>query len=198
MLSRVRFVAGMLALIWAVYLINFMVPIKLGVYPRDTGLLHLVGIFTSPLFHGSLGHIVSNSVPLAVLGFIFALRFELLSRAVLVSVLLIVCGNIGVWVFGGTGNHIGASGLIFAYFGYIIAGVFSRSSFLSKLRDVALAGVTMSIYGFFIFSLLSVQDGISWAGHAWGFAAGIILGTQHHRFNKEDTSYGSNTNLSGK
>lgn len=185
MTSRIKFVMFMLGTIWAVFFVNFIIPIKLGVHPRDLGPINLIGLVTSPLFHSGLGHILANSIPLAVLGFIYSMRFNTVSNAVVVTLYLTLIGNIGVWIFGGTGNHIGASGLIFAFFGYIIAGVFSKGTFFSKIRDIALTIITMMLYGFMIFSFFSIQDGVSWAGHTWGFIAGILLGSRHHFFNSD-------------
>lgn len=183
--NRVTFVLVLLATIWLVFAINFVIPAKFGVHPRELSLDSAIGLFTSPLFHGSLGHILANSMPLAILGFIYSMRFNSLTNAIVVTLYLTALGNIGVWMFGGYGNHIGASGLIFAFFGYIIAGVFSKGTIMSKLRDIVLASVTMFLYGFMVLSFFNVESGVSWSAHAWGFVAGLVLGAKHHFFNSD-------------
>lgn len=183
--NRINFILILLAVIWLVFAVNLIIPIKLGVHPRELSLSSAIGLFTSPFFHGSLGHIMANSIPLAMLGFIYSMRFNNLANAIVVTFYLTILGNVGVWLFGAYGNHIGASGLIFAFFGYIIAGVFSKGTILSKLRDIVLASVTMFLYGFMVLSFFNVESGVSWSAHAWGFVAGLVLGAKHHFFNSD-------------
>lgn len=183
--SRIKFVSYLMITIWVIFAINLILPIKFGVHPRELTLTSGLGLFTSPFFHGSLGHIMANSLPLAMLAFIYSLRFNTVVHAAVVTLYLTILGNIGVWLFGAYGNHIGASGLIFAYFGYIVSGIFSKGTILSKLRDIVLAAVTMFLYGFIILNLFHIENGISWSAHAWGFIAGIILGSKHHLFNND-------------
>ncbi len=102
-----------------------------GTFPRT---VHgLTGIPLSPFLHGSFGHVVSNSIPFLVLGGLIALR----GRQVLlrVSFIVIGLGGAGVWALGRPAIHIGASGLVFGYFGYLVA----RGWYERKLGSILMA-----------------------------------------------------------
>jgi membrane associated rhomboid family serine protease len=82
-----------------------------------------------------------------------------------------VVGGLGVWLIGSSNSiHIGASGLIFGYFGYLLLfGVLQR-----KFRDIIISAVVALGYGGIIFGVLPGQRGISWEGHLFGFIGGLL------------------------
>ncbi len=142
-----------------------------GIRPLDPW--GLVGIPLSPLLHNGFGHLGANTVPFAVLGglVLFGPHGDFL-RA---SLTIILIGGLGVWVVGdlfGPGNtvHIGASGLIFGYFGFLLARGFYARTFKAALIAVGVA----VIYGGLVFGVLPGQDGVSWQAHLCGFLAGIL------------------------
>ena len=77
----------------------------------------------------------------------------------------------GVWLAGRDGVHIGASSLVFGYFGYLVARGFFERSFMSVLIAVAVA----VFYGGLIFGLLPLGGFVSWEGHLFGLIGGVIL-----------------------
>jgi membrane associated rhomboid family serine protease len=136
-----------------------------GIHPRDGE--GLIGLVTSPLLHGDWGHLISNSIPFVVLGFFVLLRGK---RAFIeVTVVTAIVGGFAVWLLAASGtNHIGASGVIFGYFGFLVGyGVFDRS-----LKNIALAVLVGIMYGGMIYGVLPGRSGISWEGHLFGFLAG--------------------------
>ena len=185
--SKLRFTILLVSSIWIVFIINLLVPIKLGVHPRELSLMSGVGLFLNPFFHDNFAHIIGNTMPLAVLSFIYALRFKNEGAIILMTMMLIFFGSLGVWMFGEHANHIGASGLIFAYFGYIVGSVFTKSSLMAKLRDLLLASVAMVLYGVILFSLFSITPEISWSGHICGFVAGVVLSRFHYVLDSNNT-----------
>ncbi|PIE17736.1 MAG: rhomboid family intramembrane serine protease [Proteobacteria bacterium] len=158
----------MLAVLWGIEIIDQISGGALdahGIHPRQTE--GLIGLVTSPLLHADFGHLTANSVPFAVLGFFILLRG--LGDFIKVTVVTALVGGLAVWLVAGSNtNHIGASGVIFGYFGYLIAvGIFERS-----FKSIAVAAVVGVMYGGMVFGVLPGQPGVSWEGHLFGFLAG--------------------------
>jgi membrane associated rhomboid family serine protease len=138
-----------------------------GIHPRSTK--GLLGIALSPFLHGDFPHLISNSLPLLVLGGLVLAG----GRGVFfgTTIFVIVLGGGAVWLLAPTGtNHIGASGLVFGYLGFLLArGIFEKS-----IAWFLLSLAVLIAYGGLLFGVLPGQPGISWQGHLFGFVAGII------------------------
>jgi membrane associated rhomboid family serine protease len=167
------FMTGFLGLLWLIQLINwadsYHLDDRFGILPHHES--HLGDIFTAPLLHFSWPHLEGNSIPFLVLGFLAAYRG--LTRFVTVTLIVTITSGLAVWFFQ-SGNEltVGASGLIFGYFGYVLVrGLFDRN-----LIDV-IAGV---LAGVLYFSILTVAipgtPGVSWIGHAGGLVGGVLAG----------------------
>lgn len=159
---------GFVALLWVLELVSWALPIDpFGVHPREA--IGLVGILTHPFLHGSLGHVLGNSIGLLLFGGMIVLKEErdLYVTAALSSIL----GGLGIWVFGGAHtNHVGASGVVFGLFGYLLStGFFER-----KVGSIVLSVFVLLLWGGMIFGVLPGQQGISWEGHLFGFLAGVF------------------------
>lgn len=156
-------------LIWAVEAVNVLSGrqlTSLGVLPRH--LSGLVGIPLSPFIHGSGSHATVNTVPFLVLGGLVALRG--VKAFMSVSVFVILCGGAALWLFGRTSYHVGASGLIFGYFGYLVArGWYERSTVA-----ILAALLTLFLYGGLVWGVLPGRPFISWEGHLFGMLAGVL------------------------
>jgi membrane associated rhomboid family serine protease len=139
---------------------------RYGIQPRN--LAGLWGILAAPLLHVSWVHLAANTIPFVVLGWLVMLRK--ISDFVVVTALAILIGGLGVWVTGAANSiHLGASGLIFGYLGYLLArGYFERS-----LWAVLLGLVALVLYGGVLWGVLPGQPGISWQGHLFGFVGGV-------------------------
>jgi membrane associated rhomboid family serine protease len=139
---------------------------RFGVRPRSPA--GLWGILAAPLLHAGWLHLASNTGPFIVLGWLVLLRG--IGTFVVVTLCAMLLGGLGVWVFGGANSlHIGASGLVFGYLGYVLArGYFERS-----IRSVVLAVAAGILYGGLLVGLLPGQRGISWEGHVFGLLGGV-------------------------
>lgn len=163
-------VASFIVVLWALELVNAAFGHQLnvlGIRPRD--IEHLPGILVWPLLHADLAHLAMNTMPLALMGFFVALRG---SRVFLqTSVVIAVLAGLGVWIFGRPGIHIGASGLVFGYFGFLVAvGIYEKS-----LAALAIASFTLFYYGGLIFGVLPANSFVSWEGHLFGLMTGIYV-----------------------
>jgi len=128
----------------------------------------LIGIIISPFVHYGIPHLLANTIPLAILGGLIAItNSKLFIRATFIIVLL---GGTGVWLLGRFAIHVGASGLVFGYFGFLIA----RSFYERSLSSIVLAAVVIFLYGGMIWGVLPVEPYISWEAHLFGFISGII------------------------
>ncbi len=169
--AQIAVLGGWTIIAWGLEAVDqFVVPRSLddyGIRPRD--LDGLWGILGAPLLHGGFGHLAANTVPFLVLGW-----FVLAGRKgdfFLVSVIVIVLGGAGVWLMAPLESvHIGASGLIFGYLGFLLArGLFERS-----LGSILIAVVVGLLYGGLVFGVLPGEPGVSWQGHLFGFVGGAI------------------------
>lgn len=164
---------GLLAVLWVIQLVNsvgdYGLSHEFGIEARDPA--SLPEIFTAPFLHGSWGHIEGNSGPLFVFGFLAAYRG--VKKWLGVSLLIIVASGLGVWFISPSNSlTVGASGLVFGYFGYIIVrGLFDRHPI-----DIVLGLVMALCFAYTFASLLPGEEGISWQGHMFGFVGGIVGG----------------------
>jgi membrane associated rhomboid family serine protease len=171
-MSAILVVLGLTAVLWLVQLVNVLTGqwwliSAGGIYARSTE--DFLNIFTAPFIHGDFAHLIANTVPLLVLGALAA--FSGLGRFLGASLIIIVVSGLGVWFFGPPGvPTVGASGLIFGYFGFLVLrGIVER-----KTLDLAIMIGVVVIYGGLIFGVLPGEEGISWQAHLFGFIGGLI------------------------
>ncbi|MBB5776952.1 rhomboid family intramembrane serine protease [Nonomuraea jabiensis] len=184
-LSALAVVVAMLAVMWVVEGVDFVLNGRLD---REFGIIGwepdgLIGILFAPFLHGGFGHLMANSLPLLVLGFLAGLRD--LRKFLWASVLIILIGGLGTWLTSPNVYTVGASGLIFGYFGFILArGLFDR-----RLLDIVIAiGVGFAYWGI-LAGLLPNQQGISWQGHLFGLIGGVVAGWVLRRKRREIPAY---------
>ncbi len=166
--SRATALFGGVALIWAVSLfalyVNPNLISALALVPRRID--RLAGILTSPLVHGSFTHLAANTVPLLILGGMVATRGA--RYHLTVTLAIVVLGGLALWVLGRDAAHIGASGLVFGYFGFLIA----RGYYERRLTSIAVSVVVVVVYGGMIAGVLPQGGHVSWEGHLFGLLAG--------------------------
>ena len=162
-------ILGFVVLIWVIELINFSIGHRLsdwGILPRT--LKGLNGIPLSPFLHASLLHIMMNTIPLAVLGGFVMLNGRQIFLEI--SIIIILASGTALWLFGRSSYHVGASGLIFGYFGYLVL----RAWYDRSLKSFVIAFVTVFLYGGIMWGLLPTFSRISWEGHLFGLLAGFL------------------------
>ncbi|MEQ8625858.1 MAG: rhomboid family intramembrane serine protease [Vicingaceae bacterium] len=164
------FPALFVALLWIIHGIAFYAKIELtsfGILPRS--LDGLKGILFSPLIHGDLNHLFNNSVPLILLG--WALFYFYRQVAFKVAFWSYILAGFYTWISARTSYHIGASGLVYALFGFLFI-----SGFIRKYTPlIALSFLVAFLYGSLIWGILPWDKSMSWEGHFWGLFVGLIL-----------------------
>jgi membrane associated rhomboid family serine protease len=162
--------AAFIALLWAIEFVDAMLENRLdswGISPREVS--ELPDIVTAPFLHGSFDHLMANTVPLFILGFLAALRG--LGRFLAVSVLIILVSGLAVWLTSPAGSvTVGASGLIFGYFSFVVLRGFIDRHALDILIGIVIA----ILYGGLLWGVLPIQAGVSWQGHLFGLIGGIL------------------------
>ena len=157
-----------IVIMWLVYGLQTFIPLEqFGIVPRT--LSGLIGIFASPFLHGSLSHLIANSVGLLFLGMVF---FTVQGhKSLIISIEVIIIGGFFTWLIGSADSvHIGASGYIYGLLGYaLFIGIFQR-----KLSSILFSVAIFFFYGGALWGLLPVNPLVSWEGHLSGFVAGAL------------------------
>ncbi len=161
---------GFVAIIWVLELVDILLfgqRLNLyGIIPRH--LIGLRGILFAPFLHGGLGHLIANTIPLLILGWFVMLQET--SDFFVVSAITMLVSGLGVWLLGSSGVHVGASGLIFGYLGFLLF----RGYFERNFPSIFLSLIVGILYGGAIWGVLPTQPGISWEGHLFGFIGGVL------------------------
>ncbi len=144
-----------------------------GIRPLETE--GLLGIVFAPLLHSNWQHLIANTGPALVLGFLMTLAG--LSRFIFATAIVWILGGLGTWLIGNLGtppgyetNHIGASGLIFGWLTFLIVfGFFTR-----KAWEIVVGVIVLFVYGSILLGMLPGTFGVSWQGHLCGALAGVV------------------------
>ena len=168
--TQVKILGGLVALMWALEIVDQALGRALdvyGIFPRN--LTGLRGILFSPFLHGNFPHLIANTVPFITLGWLVMVRRT--SDFFVVSAIAMLISGLGTWLIGAPNSlHIGASGVIFGYLGFLLLrGYFERS-----VTSILFSVVVGMLYGGLIWGVIPGQIGISWEGHLFGFIGGGV------------------------
>ncbi|MDY7013143.1 MAG: rhomboid family intramembrane serine protease [Cyanobacteriota bacterium] len=174
---QVQILGGLVAIFWIVEISDRLIfkggLDRLGIIPHS--FVGLRGIFFAPFLHGNFAHLIANTIPFIVLGWLVMLQETEDFFIVTLSAMLV--GGLGTWLFGAVplassvpAIHIGASGLIYGYLGFLLL----RGYFQRNFASIFLSIVVFFLYGGIIWGVLPSDPGISWQGHLFGFIGGIL------------------------
>jgi membrane associated rhomboid family serine protease len=164
---------------WLISLINIVLFRNrlgrlLGIRPRQ--MQGLLGVAFSPFLHRDVRHLVANTVPFLVLGWLVLLQDGIDGNRdfYTITATILLVGGLGTWIFGRDAVHLGASGLVFGYIGFLLAGVYVGPTILT----LGFALLVFWMYGHQLWGMLpsSRADAVSWEGHLFGFVGGIVAG----------------------
>lgn len=165
---NIRIILGIFVVFTVVEIINLLSGRMLnqfGNIPRYVP--GLSGIVLGPFIHGSLQHYLSNIVPLCIFSFLL-LQYGL-KRYVQITLWILAITGILVWLFGRSATHIGVSGVVYGYFGYLVL-----AGFLSgKFKLIVISVLVAFFYGGLIFGILPSTPFVSWESHLFGFIGGL-------------------------
>lgn len=169
LLYKVTVLAQLIVAAWAIWIVNagFLGKAlnRLGIRPRTVG--GLFGIGLAPVLHGDIQHIIGNTTTFFILGGLVILKG--IDTFLIVTVLTALTSGIGIWLFGGDNtNHIGASGIIFGFLGFLLLrGYFERDVF-----SALISLIVCFFYGSRLWRLFPLKEQFSWEGHLFGFLGG--------------------------
>ena len=150
----------------------------------------LMGIFTSPFLHGDINHLYNNSIPLFVLSLALFYFYKKIAWKVIVYGILL--SGLLTWTIAKSGDHIGASGLIYV----LVSFIFFKGIFAKHYRLIALSLMVVFLYGSLIWYVFPVKAGMSWQGHLGGLISGFIFAlifrkqiAKPERYKWEDPDY---------
>ena len=169
--THTTILGGAIAIMWILEIIDlFFLRGRLNAYGiRPHTIIGLRGILFAPFLHAGLGHLIANTIPFLTLGWLIMLRET--SDFFIVTAITTLVSGLGVWLFGNPYSvHIGASGVVFGYLGFLLLRGYFERSFIA----IALSLIVGFFYGGVIWGILPTQRGISWEGHLFGFIGGIL------------------------
>lgn len=161
---------GFVALLWVLEILDAVLGHRLdqfGIQPRSgEGLL---GILAAPLLHGGFGHLIANTLPALVLGFLVLVTG--LARGLVATAVIWIVGGVGVWLTAPDHSiTLGASGVIFGWLAFLLVrGVVTR-----RPRDLGLGLLVLVLYGGLLLGVLPGTPGVSWQGHLFGALGGAL------------------------
>jgi membrane associated rhomboid family serine protease len=156
-------------LLWIIHIVALIADYdlyKMGLFPRSfTGLL---GVITAPLIHGDFSHLISNTFPLIVLGWIVLFFYPRVSYFLFIFVYLVT--GLLVWLFARQVYHIGASGVVYGFVSFLFfSGLFRKDN-----TSIVLALIITFLYGGIVWGMLPGLKGISWESHLLGAITGLV------------------------
>lgn len=178
---------------WLVFIVDASFGLGLsrfGVEPHT--LRGLVGVLSMPLLHGNWEHLLSNTVPVLVLGTALYYFYGTIANRVMWLTWLV--SGFLTWCIAADGLHIGASALIYGLNLFLIISGLIRGN----TRLLAISFIMIFLYGSFmwgVFPSFTEPMRISWQGHLAGLLTGLVLAffyrndgpqSEEHHWDDED------------
>ncbi len=154
---------------------------KYGLYPRT--FKGLRGIFFSPFIHGGLKHLSNNSIPI----FILMTTLFYFYRKIAIKILIYgtLLSGILTWIIARQSYHIGASGIVYLLFSFILFSGLIRKYY----RLIAVSLIVIFLYGGMIWYILPVKEEVSWEGHLSGFLIGLLFAIIYRKHGPQMPQY---------
>ncbi|MBF6472208.1 MULTISPECIES: rhomboid family intramembrane serine protease [Nocardia] len=164
--------AGFVGVLYGIEGVDTVVDGRLdaaGIAPRRAD--GLTGILFAPLLHHGWPHLIGNTLPVLVLGFLVLLAG--IGRGLAATAIIWLVAGLGTWLTGATGSlHVGASSLVFGWLTFLI----SRGWFARNIGQIVLGLVVLALYGSLLWGVLPGDPEISWQGHLFGALSGLLAG----------------------
>ena len=140
---------------------------RFGLRPRD--LQGLLGLVTTPLLHGGVEHLFSNTLPLVVS--LTTVLYLYPNSSLRVLPMIWLGSGLLAWLIGRPSLHVGASGFIYGVLAYVfVSGMIRRD-----LRSIAVSLLVWFLYGSMVWGVLPIRPQMSWELHLSGALLGIAM-----------------------
>lgn len=167
--SNFPMIGSIIAITFAIQCTNFLCQYRLcvfGIMPRHP--LGLIGIVLSPWIHGSFNHFFSNAMIFLALANLVALEGQM--HFLVITLMIAVLGGGATWLFGRKALHVGASGVIMGYWGYLLVNAYQHPSLIT----IALGVTCFYFFGGLLSHMIPDSAKESWEGHVFGVVSGIV------------------------
>ncbi len=167
--SNFPIIGSIIAITFAIQCLNFLCQYRLcvfGIMPRHP--LGLIGIVLSPWIHGSFNHFFSNAMIFLALANLVALEGQM--HFLVITLMIAVLGGGATWLFGRKALHVGASGVIMGYWGYLLVNAYQHPSLIT----IALGITCFYFFGGLLSHMIPDSAKESWEGHVFGVVSGIV------------------------
>lgn len=160
---------------WITFAANAMLGgalLRFGIVPRTVS--GLTGILVAPFLHANLNHLIANTIPFLIFGWLVMLRDR--RHFLPVTLYAMLGAGLLAWSIGAPNSvHVGASGVIFGYLGFLLlSGWYARS-----VASIALSVLVAVVWGGTIAGVLPGTPGVSWQGHLGGFIGGMLAARRY-------------------
>jgi len=136
-----------------------------GIHPRH--LLGLVGIPLSPFIHGSFNHFFSNAMVFFAMANLIVLEGQ--QQFILITAIITVLGGLATWLVGRSEVHVGASGIIMGYWGYLLVNAYHHPTLMTIMMGI----LCLYFFGGLLSSMIPDDAKESWESHVFGVVAGV-------------------------
>ncbi|MFM2207793.1 MAG: hypothetical protein RL213_1768 [Bacteroidota bacterium] len=152
-----------------------------GIRPRTAD--GLIGIFTCPFIHADNDHLLSNTLPILVVGTALIFFYRSISLRVISMIWLL--GGFWTWLMARDSYHIGASGLIYG----AVVFLFFSGIFRKDVRLMGISFLVVFLYGSLAWGILPIDPAQSWEAHLTGSLAGLFASVYYRNRGPQRTRY---------
>ena len=168
-----------IGILWSIFIIDAVFGLRLGQFGLRPGSVPgLIGIVTAPLLHGSVQHLLSNTIPLLVS--LTATLYLYPNSSVRVIPLIWLGSGVLAWFIGRPSLHLGVSGLIYGLLAYVFVGGLLRRD----MRSVSVSLLVGFLYGSMIWGVLPIRPHMSWEMHLAGAMIGFLLAVLYRNWDR--------------
>jgi membrane associated rhomboid family serine protease len=177
LMGQATVLGGAMVAMWVVFIASWMTGgalLSLGIIPRTA--IGLRGILFAPFLHANINHLLANSIPFVILGWLVMLRDT--RHFLPVTAAAMLSSGMMAWLLGAPGSvHIGASGVVFGYLGFLmLSGWYARS-----VGSIILSVLVTVLWGGLVLGVMPGEAGISWQAHLGGFLGGVLAARAYRR-----------------
>jgi len=168
-----------IGILWTIFIFDAVFGLRLGRFGLRPGSIPgLVGIVTAPLLHGSVQHLLSNTIPLLIS--LTATLYLYPSSSVRVIPMIWLGSGVMAWFIGRPSLHLGVSGLIYGLLAYVFIGGLLRRD----MRSVSVSLLVGFLYGSMVWGVLPIRPHMSWEMHLAGAVIGCLLAVLYRNWDR--------------